>query len=342
MTIPDATPKNSSNTNAYELAARELLRAVRGRRSQVALARRLGYRSNPITDWERGARHPSASEVLRAATRCGLPVEQAFARWVPLPPPPYVDPKGTEPKREDARRGGTWQLGPWMDALRGEMPIGELARRLGRSRYSVGRWLAGRTQPLMYEFLELLDAITGRSHDWVAELVPIEQVPSLLPAYKRARAARTIAFEQPWTEAILRVLETTRYRENPEVAHATLAAWLGISEATFDAALTGLTEAGVIELRDGRYEVITQLSVDTRAGDGSLRHLQRHWLSVALERAAAEQNDWFAYNVISCSEADLQRIEDCLRRAYLESRAIVAASEPSERAALVLMQLAKW
>src|SRR5690606_9937117 len=102
--------------------------------------------------------------------------------------------------------------------------------------------------------------------------------------YKRARAARTIAFEQPWTEAILRVLETTRYREQPDVAHTTLAAWLGISEAVLEAALRGLTEAGVIEHREGRYEAVAELSVDTRTGAGSLRHLQRHWLGVALER----------------------------------------------------------
>jgi hypothetical protein len=259
-----------------------------------------------------------------------LKVPESFERWLPLEPPQFDE------------NEGQWQLGPWLDALRGDMPIGELAQRLGRSRYSVGRWLAGRTQPQFHEFLELLDAITGRAHDWVAELVPIEQVPSLLPAFKRARAARTIAFEQPWTEAILRVLETKRYREQPDVAHATLAAWLGISDAVLEAALRGLTDAGVIEYQDGRYEAVAELSVDTRTGSGSLRQLQRHWLGVALERAAAEEDDWFAYNVISCSEEDLQRIADCLKRAYLESRAIVAASEPSEAAALVLMQLVKW
>lgn len=330
LTPSELKSKTKEETNIYEHAARELLRALRGSRSQVAFARRLGYRSNPITDWERGVRHPTAAEVLRAATRCGITVSDVFTRWVPLEPP-RCDPSD-----------GTWQLGPWMNALRGEMAIGELALRVGRSRYSVGRWLAGRAQPQLHEFLELLDVVTGRAHDWVAELVAIEQVPSLLPAYKRARAARTVAFEQPWTEAILRVLETTRYREQPEVAHATLAAWLGISQAQLEAALAGLSEAGVIARHGGRYEVVTALNVDTRAGEGSLRHLQRHWLSVALQRAEANCDDWFAYNVISCSQNDLRRIEDGLKRAFLESRAIVAASEPSESAALVLMQLVKW
>ena len=49
-----------------ELAARQLLRALRGKRSQVAFSRRLGYRGNPIADWEAGRRTPTAQEMLRA------------------------------------------------------------------------------------------------------------------------------------------------------------------------------------------------------------------------------------------------------------------------------------
>jgi hypothetical protein len=56
MTNLDGTSKiqkTKVDPEVYRLAARQLLRAMRGRRSQVAFARRLGYRSNPITDWER-------------------------------------------------------------------------------------------------------------------------------------------------------------------------------------------------------------------------------------------------------------------------------------------------
>ncbi len=48
------------------VAASQFLRAVRGKRSQVAFARRLGYRANPITDWENGRRYPTAAEAMEA------------------------------------------------------------------------------------------------------------------------------------------------------------------------------------------------------------------------------------------------------------------------------------
>jgi hypothetical protein len=193
-----------------------------------------------------------------------------------------------------------------------------------------------------------MDALTGRVHDWVAALVPIERVPSLLPNFEQANAARSVAVEHPWTEAILRVLETQRYRDAPAIAHAVLAATLGISDASLQQALDGLVLAAVVARKEdpatgnGYYETLRELSVDTRTHPSAIRTLQQHWLNVALERSRRGERDWFAYNVFSCSEADISRVRDCLKRGFRESRSIIAASNPTERAGLVLMQFVEW
>ncbi len=309
----------------YRRAAVEVLRAIRGKRSQIAFARRLGYRSNPITDWEHGRRHPTVNEVLRAAQLSRLPVRQAFANFHPSTPPDDAD--------------GKWAIDEWLRGLRGRTSIVELAQRVNRSRYSVSRWLAGHTTPKLHEFLELVDALTGRAPDWVAELVPIAQVPSLQTIHRQTEAAKTLAFELPWTEAILRVLETTAYQTHPDLTHEALAAWLGIDVAEFDVALRGLLDAGVIRREGPGYRVVSTLSVDTRVAPQGMRQLRTHWLRLALERAERGERDWFAYNLLSVSRADLQLIQERLRQAFRETRGIVAASEPSECAALVLMQL---
>jgi transcriptional regulator with XRE-family HTH domain len=306
-----------------QLASLELLRALRGRRSQIAFARRIGYRGNPATQWERGLRHPTANEALRVAELTGVDVGGAFSRFTPLPRP-----------KPDA-------LHVWLNALRGSASIQDLAQRIGRSRHTLSRWLSGAGQPKLHELLQLIEICTGRVHDWVAELVPIESVPSLLPGFRQAAAARTLARDRPWTEAVLRVLETARYQARPTEVLPTLAACLGITDGELEAALRQLVQAGIVELRGNKYCVQRQLSVDSDRT--SLRQLQAHWLGVARERTRGQESrDWFAYNVISVSEADLQRVHECLKRAFLESRAIVAASEPAETAALVLMHLVKW
>jgi hypothetical protein len=196
--------------------------------------------------------------------------------------------------------------------------------------------------------LAFIDVLTGRLYDWVASLVPIERVPSLLAQYEQGTAARTVALEHPWTEAILRVLETESYQQAPAVAHATLAATLGVSESTLQEALDGLMRASVLVRREEPvrghpyYDVRGQLSVDTRTNPGAVRQLQRHWLDVARDRAERGEEDWFAYNVFRCSEADFERVRDGLKRAFRGSRSVIASSKPNETAGMVLMQLVNW
>jgi transcriptional regulator with XRE-family HTH domain len=331
----------------YSSAAQQLLRAIRGKRSQIGFARRLGYRANPITDWENGRRSPTAEEALRAALLVKLPVLRAFERFHQAEPPHTSD--------------GSIALAAWLSAIRGSVPLVEVASRTGVSRFTVGRWLSGAGKPKLDEFLRFVDALTGRVHDWVSELVPIEAVPSLKPRHERAHAARRLAFEEPWTEAILRVLETNAYAARPLHCDSELAASLGIDERVVRRCLDRLEEAGIVARNAaapnavtrnvgarGHYRVTGNLSVDTRAAPLELGKLKQHWLRVGLERASLERTeqsspeDWLAYNVISVSHLDLERVRLRLSQAFKEIRAIVAASEPSESAALVNLQLVHW
>src|SRR5690349_7938787 len=49
----------------YELASRELVRALRGKRSQAVLQRRLKRSSNVLHAWETGARYPRGTDLLQ-------------------------------------------------------------------------------------------------------------------------------------------------------------------------------------------------------------------------------------------------------------------------------------
>lgn len=310
----------------YEVAASELLRALRGKRSQVAFARRLGYRSNPSTDWEHGRRYPTAPEALRVAARMGFDVAAAFAPFAPAPAPSAK---------------ALYAVHAWLDSLRGTTRNIELARRAGRSRFSISRWLAGESIPRLPDFLRLLDAINGRTAEWVAALVPIERVPSLAATHRQVSAARRISEELPWSEAVLRVVETAGYEALPAHSDAHIAHVLGLPSSEVAPIIQALANAGVLERSARRYRVAGPLVVDTKAPPRPFNPGQ-HWAQVALDRLRRGEPDWFAYNVISVSRADSERIERVLRAAYREVRGIVKDSEPCEQAALLTMQLVRW
>lgn len=313
-----------------EDVASQLLRALRGRRSQVQLARRLGYRGNPITDWENGRRFPTATETLRVCERVHVDVPEAFARFH----------AASAAALAGADDDG---VAAWLNALRGSTSAAEIARRMGQSRYSVGRWFRGDARPRLPDFLRLVDAITGRVSDLVAALVPIESVPALTARHQALESARRLAFEAPWTAMILRVIETEAYQALPRHKPGWLARRLGIPPEVEARCLEALVDAGVLAVIDGRYQDAGAISVDTRADPAALNALKAHWSEVALSRLAAPNpGDLFFYNLISLSRADLDRIRTLQRGYFRELRSIVAASEPCETVALINLQLVEW
>lgn len=312
-----------------ELAAQQFLRALRGRRSQRALARRLGYRGNPMTDWEHGRRYPTAHEALRAAVCVRVDVMAAFARFAPNAPL--------------VREGNGFALGAWLRDVSAPASISELAASAGLSRFAVGRWLSGQRRPRLPDFFRLTDAATGRLPDLVAELVPIAEVPVLAKRYEVAQAARRLAFDEPWTEAVLRVLETPEYARLRAHRPGFVAQRLGISVEDEARLLALLRASQVIAWQGDRYSDIRPFTVDTRGGRQALHAIKRHWALVAAERAADPlQGDVFAYNVLSASRPDLARIAELLHATFRDIRAIVAASEPAECVALLNLHLVGW
>jgi transcriptional regulator with XRE-family HTH domain len=314
----------------WSLAAAQLLRELRGKRSQRAFSRRLGYRSNVACDWEAARRFPTAAETLRACARLKVDVPAAARAFQPA----CADTLG---------QGAEFRVDCWLDALRGSTTLQALSERSGFSRYAIARWLRGQAKPRLPDFLALLEAITGRASDFVQHLCAIEAVPELLESHNRRVAAKRVAFEAPWSEAVLRVIETSGYRALGKHREGYIAARLGISLDEERRVLAKLEHAGVLQRERDGYLELAPLSVDTSAAPAQINRLKAHWTEVCRDRLAdPREGDWLGYNVLSCSNEDLERIREALRRAFREVRAIAAASQPTEAAALLNLQLLTW
>src|SRR5687768_1097608 len=91
----------------------------------------------------------------------------------------------------------------------------------------------------------------------------------------------------------------------------------------------------------GKVEQAAQQFLRALRGKRSQQAFAR--ASVAAARAAdPHEGDLFAYNVISVSAADLVRVRELLQSAFRDLRSLVAASEPTECAALINVQLMGW
>jgi hypothetical protein len=313
----------------YERLSSELLRALRGKRSQTAFSKRLGYRSNVAYAWESGRAWPTALDFFGMLERSGRKLEPALAAF-------YRARSGVSVKTDLASARG---VAAFLDDLRGQIAVVDLARAAKRSRFAVARWLKGEAEPRLPDFLRLVECASLRLLDFIACFIDPSTLPSIAKPWRELETARRAAYEMPWSHAVLRVIELPAYRKLRAHEPGFIAERLRISRDEEERCVALLLETGQVKKRGKRLIPGAALTVDTRGDAARSRQAKVFWTSVALERIEAGAEGTFSYNLFSVSRADLERIRELHRAYFRELRRIVAASEPAECIALANVHL---
>lgn len=311
----------------YEAIAVELIRSLRGKRSQAAFSRKLGYKSNIVNRWEARQAFPSASTFLRAVASVQREQASPLVRFFPRPPAEVVALGPGSPR----------SVAAFLRELRGKMPILGVASESGYNRYSVSRWLAGSVEPRLPQLLHLIEVMSRRLLDFLACCTDPSRLPSVARAHERLSLAREAAYAQPWSHAVLRALELEGLpRREPR---AWLADRLGAPPAAIDAALALLEATGQVRRRAGRYSLERVISVNTAHDPERSHALKVSWTETALARLRAGAPGNYGYSVFSISAADLRRLRDVHLEYVRAMQAIIAASQPGQCVGLYCAQL---
>ena len=313
----------------HEQLAKEFLRALRGKRSQVAWSRRLGYRSNVAYSWEKGRRWPTAAEAFRAAERNGTDLGSAMERFFGRGCPGWVHERTiAEPV----------SIGLLLDEMRGTTTIVELARRTGISRYAIARWLAGQTEPKLPDFFLLFETASTRLVDLVSVLADPELIPTVKEQAHLADVRRQGAYLLPWTQGVLRAIELEAYEKLTAHEPGWIGQHLGISMEMEAKCLSFLLEAGQVSWTGTHYKGST-VAVDTRGRPEIGRRLKAHWSEEAISRLESGAPGQFSYLVFSCSKHDFERIRELHLKYFNTLRGLISESSPNEVVGVANVQL---
>lgn len=312
----------------FDRMTRQLVRALRGKRTQAALSKRLGFRTNTIHTWESGRHAPTAAQLFEIAERTGVDVKKAISGFQ------RQEPHWLRHTPLSTKRGVVLLL----NQLRGKLPLVELARQSGFSRFAISRWLKGIAEPKTPEFLAFVQCCTHRVADFVASFADPRRVPEVTPEWTRQNAARRAAYELPWSQAVLRALELADYSHLDRHRPGWIAERIGIRPEEEARCLEILAETGQTHF-DGRRWVVGDVGpVDLRHEPAAARAQRKFWAGVGAERVE-RGGEMFAYNVCGVSTADLERLQQ-LQLDYLkQARAIIAASEPVQHVAVLQVQV---
>lgn len=316
----------------HEKLAIELIRALRGRRSQVALSRRMRCKSNVLYTWESGRRFPTAAVFFELAERVGLDTSAIIERFLGTLPAPL----------QRARMRDPSAVAALLDHLKEGTTLLELARRVGTNRVSVGRFLKAEAEPRLPMFLKLIEATSLRLLDFIDGFVSPAELPQARDAWRVLEAQRRVAYELPWSHAVLRVLELSAYQQAEQHSDAFVAERLQISLEEAARCMHALAESKLIVRRKGLWTAMQVLAVDTRRNPQAGLALKGHWGQVALERLPKLEprgRDLFSYNLFTVSERDFDRLRELHIGYYQELRRVIEQSSPGERVAVVNLQL---
>ncbi len=318
----------------HEALARDLVRVLRGHRSQVQLSRRLGFATNTVYSWESGRRWPSASRFVHIAERVGAEPGVRLARFVGAADPYVV---GSEQDASNA-------VVAFLQACRGERTIGTIAERTGHSRFAVSRWLRGQSEPRLPDFLQMIEATTLRLLDFVALFCDPATLRSVDEEWAQLQRARDSAWDAPWTQGVLLALTLPGYRGRPHDPEL-LAAALGIEVQVVNRCLVHLEQSGQARWDGERWAPVAVQAVDLRR-PGSGTALKRHWMQVAADRleapvasAVEDARPLYSYNVFTVGGPALEELKRMQRAHYRAVRSFVAEAPPGDRVVLMHLQL---
>jgi len=309
----------------HETLAKELIRVLRGARSQPWLSRRVGLKSNLVYRWEAGRAWPSTPQFFRVCRAAGQRVAPGLERFI-----------GHGDAIELESTQGVAEL---LRALAGPRKVLDIAHAVGRSRFVVSRWLAGKTDVRLPDFLRFIEATTLRLLDVLALVLDPATLPSVARAWKRLQVARQAAYDVPWSHAVLRVLELEDYRARATPGEGWIAERLGISVDEERRCLTLLVQSGQIRRRGAHFQVRGSSIVDTRVDVERRRALRAFWSRVAVERLAQGEQGVNAFNLFAIAERDLPKVLELHGELFERLRALVARSAPSERVVLYAAQI---
>ncbi len=312
--------------------SRELVRYLRGRRSQPAFSKALGFGSNVVYTWESGRRSPELSSFLHAAQVARVPVHARLLEF--LPEAAHV----LEPSRVATPRA-TQRL---TRLLVGRAPKSELARRVGVDRTTLARWLAGNAEPRLPQFLRLVDVTTQRLLHFIGLFANPAELGSTQAAYRDLQAQQKLAYDLPGSHAVLRALELSAYDALRRHAPGWVGSQIGIDAEEEQRYLDELAAAGQVRWDGSHFRLHRVLTVDTRLDPEKNRRLKAHWARVGLRRLEggdASPDALFSFNLFAISEASFQKIRELHLDYYDHVRTIVEASTSADRVVLMNLQL---
>lgn len=264
----------------------ELLRNIRGKRSQGQVSRRLGFSYNKVSRWENGTSNLPWPDFVRFSKACKINIDVVLRNYF-------------------FYEGDPGDHAAILRALFGTRQLSEVADTMEVSRNTIARWLSGEAVPDVEDMLRALERFTKQLFPMVAAFGPPEDFPSLKEALVTEAARHRRSFELPELEIIFAALQLDDYRATPRHDDAWFAARLGIALERLCECMDILRQTDSIFLEGNHYSIAKPGFYQHRRGGFELHQgLRTFWMEYGLKRwhAGSRPEDLLVHFVIPITD----------------------------------------
>ena len=311
-----------------DIVTREILTALRGTEAQIHLSRRLGYTFNQVYRWESGQTRMPWGIYLRLAALKGADVKTAL--WC------LIDYRGSAEDTAAITR-----------ALVRDMPLLEASQKSGHSRFQIGRWLSGNSEPSLRCVIAMILSLSSRYLEVLSAMVPNAKLPSLTPLLLRRDRQLSVSYDFPFAPALIGWLQMRRYADVEGPSDTWLAERLGLDQATVQQALVALTEAEIIRPSPtvpGKYDFSGAMSIASGRDRRRFMHNAAYWFEKAAATArrirSSKHKSTFAYLSLPVTAATRRTIIQKAATFFEEVKSLAEASPLEEADEVLLLNFA--
>lgn len=281
----------------FPILKQELLLAIRGRRSQLQVSRRLGYAWNQVNRWERGIKQIRWDEFVAMCRACKVDIDAALAAAFPQK-------MSADDSKELVRT-----------LLAGQVQA-DVCRRLGFRPQTLSRWATGRSVPRLEDMLALLHNST-QFLPFLSRLIALDKIPTIAAEWERHRKIQEAALRYPLLGPAGACLELASYLGLDEHMDGYVADRLGITLKEELFLMDLLVSLGVIRLEGKKYKVTHNALFDPEESWPVFKGVRQFWLRRALDRLSQHESnpgsDFFGYALF----AGNKKLKDKIREKWI-------------------------
>lgn len=277
---------------------KELLKCIRGQKSQTQINRKLGFGFNQIYRWESGLVRISWGDFVKLCDACKVDLKNALQKTV---------------KFSDEKIDGT----SLVKALIGSDKITKIAKEVKISRFILSDWIKGHSEPPLEGILKLL-AHQDLLMYFIESLIDIKDSELFNKIASDKKSGLNFFYENPPASAVLMCLELKSYQNLSKHSSQFISQKAQMVEADVDKYLQQMLQLNLINLENGKYNK-NAAKFNTKGDFEGDKQLRSYWVHKGLQfdrkRLQITEDSSFGYMLVSADKKKIAKMKE----AYLQA-----------------------